>query len=622
MPSFLSRTGGWNTASMKDKQEWKVWETLEELKLDITDGELIKITNRWMTASKAKKQELNDSYDHWKKYYLGTQMQDKKRINYNRIFLSVETIIPIATANIPVPNVLPAQNSNESIVLARDWEKVLMSIFKKQKIQRKNEKGLRHMLIGKYMVLKYFYDEESKDIKTIVVHPKDCLFDNDWDIDEGLPWVWHKIKSTASELIKKFPKKKDEIIREVAGQMWTEILYTEFHTDDLVVFRFKDVVLGKSKNPNVKWTPSWAFSQVWNFFRSPKKPFIFVNIFDLWETISGSTSLVEQSATLQDWIDKRKNQIDRNADIVNWKVIWTWANWLKKEEFADIDWSDSHEWIFMRKWEISDIKRETGQALPQYVQNDMVHSEGWIDNVMWVHWTTRWEREWRETAVGRSILRDWDRWRIDALGRRLEEAMEELYQGWTQLVRVWFDTKRVAVILNEKNAKDFIEFNKNSIEQGMEIEVIPGSLIPEDKASRQQRALTLANSQLIDPITLFEELWVRNPREKAGRLMKYQQAVESWDMSIYIEELQKTGDASEREMSRQILEAREESERLVQGVPVPANPDADWTHVATHSEFMQRPEFAQLDPEVQEIFMTHVEAEADAIEKWETSKPL
>jgi hypothetical protein len=30
---------------------------------------------------------------------------------------------------------------------------------------------------------------------------------------------------------------------------------------------------------------------------------------------------------------------------------------------------------------------------------------------------------------------------------------------------------------------------------------------------------------------------------------------------------------------------------------------------------MQRPEFAQLDPEVQEIFMTHVETEADAIEK-------
>jgi hypothetical protein len=64
----------------------------------------------------------------------------------------------------------------------------------------------------------------------------------------------------------------------------------------------------------------------------------------------------------------------------------------------------------------------------------------------------------------------------------------------------------VAVILNEKNAKDFIKFNKNSIEQGMEIEVIPGSLIPEDKASRQQRALTLANAQLIDPITLYEEL--------------------------------------------------------------------------------------------------------------------
>jgi len=576
-----------------------------------------------MDSSKEKKTKLNQEYERWKRYYLGTQLEwESKRINYNRIFLSIETIIPIATANIPAPNVLPAQNSNESIVLARDWEKVLMSIFKRQKIQRKNEKWLRHMLLGKYMVLKYFYDKETEDIKTVVVHPKDVLFDNDWNIDEWLPWVGHKIKTTAAQLITLFPKKKAEISREVAWKMGTEIVYTEFHTNELVIFRFKDVVLGKSKNPNIKWNKDWSFNKVDNFFRNPKSPFIFVNLFDLGETIAGSTSLVEQASTLQDWIDKRKNQIDRNADIVNWKVIWTWANGLKKEEFADIDWSDPHEWIFMSKGETSDIKRETWTALPQYVQNDMVHSEWWIDNVMWVHGTTRWEREWRETAVGRNILREGDRWRIDALWRRLEEAMEELYQWWTQIVKVFFDEERVAVILNEKNAKDFIKFNKNSIEQGMEIEVIPGSLIPEDKASRQQRALTLANAQLIDPITLYEELWVRNPREKAWRLLAYQEAQQSWDMSTYISELQKTWDALEREMSRQISEAKNESDRLIQWVPVPPNPDADATHVSTHSALMQKPEFAQLDPKIQEMFLTHLEAEANQVEQWETAKPL
>ena len=200
--------------------------------------------------------------------------------------------------------------------------------------------------------------------------------------------------------------------------------------------------------------------------------------------------------------------------------------------------------------------------------------------------------------------------------------MEELYQWWTQIVKVFFDEERVAVILNEKNAKDFIKFNKNSIEQGMEIEVIPGSLIPEDKASRQQRALTLANAQLIDPITLYEELWVRNPREKAWRLLAYQEAQESWDMSTYISELQKTWDALEREMSRQISEAKNESDRLIQWVPVPPNPDADATHVSTHSALMQKPEFAQLDPKIQEMFLTHLEAEANQVEQWETAKPL
>ena len=200
--------------------------------------------------------------------------------------------------------------------------------------------------------------------------------------------------------------------------------------------------------------------------------------------------------------------------------------------------------------------------------------------------------------------------------------MAELYQWWTQLVKVWFDEKRLVAILNERNTKDFIEFNKNSIEQGMEIEVIPWTLIPEDKASRQQRALTLANAQLIDPITLYEELWVQNPRQKASRLLKYQQATQAWDMTVYIEELQKTWDAVEREMSRQILEAREESERLVQWVPVPWNPDADGTHISVHQEFMQRAEFAQLSPEIQEIFLKHVEEEINIVEQAETAKPL
>ena len=590
-----------NVTDVPIREEWKTWQEVPELKLDVKDETLVEITDKWIQRASKSKTELDKRYKDSKKYYLWIQMWQNRRINDNRIFLSVETIVPIATSSPPAPNVLPAQDTIESRTLARSWEKLLTNEYRVQKMQRKMEKAVRHMAASNYCVFKTWFDVEKDQIMTTVVHPKDFIFDNDRNLDFWLDWAAEQKVDTAENLIKLFPNKKREISEEVGGELWTEIVYTEFWTNDMVIWRFKRVILNKVKNPNYNHS-----NKSKNFLDMPKMPYVIVNLFDLWETVSWETSLIQQAKTLQDGVDKRKNQIDMNASIVNWKIVATWANGLKEKDFANIDWNDPEEYIFMSDWEVGDIKREGWSPLPQFVESDMHDSRWEIDNVMWTHWTTRWEREWRETATWRQFLREADRWRIDVFWRRLEEALEELFKMWVQLIAVWYKKKKLVRFLSADGATEFIEFNSNSVEDGMEIAIIPWTLIPEDKASRQQRAMTLTNAQMLDPITVLEESWIQNAKEKAERLFKWNTNPAS--LFEWAEEWE------EWEVNRQTQQADSENRAMMQWQPQPPFEDADWNHIAAHTALMESPDFANLPPEIQEIFVDHVEWEVAIVE--------
>lgn len=579
--------------------------SISELSVDISDVDLLKVTDEYISLSKNSSLELSNLYDKNKKYYRGIQLGKDRQVVDNRIFMSIETIVPIATSTEPVPNVLPYQNTKESIELAKSWEKILLDIYRKQKLQKKTEKMVRHLCLAKYAVLKYYYDPDKEEIQTKVIHPKRCLFNNYREIDDGMDWFGEKVTVSAQELIDLFPKKEEEIRLMVKGKLGSQVTYTEFWTDELYIARINEIILSKKKNPNFNYDKKTG-----NFFQSPKIPYIFVNLFDLGEEMAGDTSLVEQAAPLQDGVNKRKTQIDKNAQIMNGKVVGTGENGMKQQEFANIDWSDSGKGIWMEKGDISDIQRISGVPLPQFVENDMLHSQGEIDNIMGTHSTTRGERTGRETATGRQILRESDRGRIDVIGRRIEEAIIELFQGWTQLVKVFYVKKHYVTILNKDNTREFLEFDRNSIEHGTEISVIKGSLIPEDKASRQQRALTLANAQMISPIDLYREFGIRNPEEVAKRLFLWQN--DPMKLFADLEAEAKAGEEGAAEHS--VMKANDENQRMAQGEAQPPYQDADANHIAAHEQFIQQPEFANLSADVKQLFVDHIRAEMEQVE--------
>lgn len=580
-------------------------EQLPELKLEVSDDELISMTSKWLKTGEQSRSDLKKRYEKFKKYYLGNQLGNDKQMVDNRTFLSAETINPIATASLPVINVLPYQDTIESRKLARMWEKILMDIYDRSQMQKKLERACRYLLISNYAVFKYYYDEDCMEVKTRVIHPDKLIFNNDRDISDGFDWIGEYVTECASELIEKFPNKKKEISELVAGNLGTEITYIEFWTENMVIWRYNKLILGKAKNPNYNYTKKKK-----NHFFEPQVPYVAVNLFDLGETIAGETSLIEQVAPLQDGVNKRKSQIDKNANIVNGKVIGSGMNGLKKEEFASIDWSDSEEGIFMSNGEVGDIIRQSGSPLPAFVENDMMHSISEIDNIMGTHSTTRGEREGRETATGRQILRESDRGRIDIIGRRFEEALHQLFEGWTQIVRVYYTAPKTVTILNVDGSKEFLEYDQNSIEDGIEIKIVPGTLIPEDKASRRATALQLASAGLIDPITLFREMGYKNPEEMAKNLYLWQND----PMQLFTELQEQNATKGELQTNASIQQAEDETRRLMAGQPVPPYEMADANHIEFHASFMEQPDFEALSPDIQQMFLDHVQAEAGIVE--------
>jgi len=576
----------------------------DELKIDVKDEQLIEITNQWLKIADSDLQELNSEFEARKKYYLyGTDIPAAQRqIVDNRIFMSIETIIPIATSGLPVPNVLSDSDKIEEIEQSKTWEKILMSIYRRQKMSKILEKSVRFLNLAKYTVIKTRYNSIKEDIETYVVHPSRCLFNNKRDISTGFDWFGEKITVSAERLIKMFPKEKQYILAQVKNKTATLVTYIEFWTNDTLVIRFKDKILSKSTNPN------FEKSNKKNFLDEPRMPYFVTSMFDLGETIAGSTSLIDQAIPLQDSINKRKSQIDKNADMVNGKIMGTGVNGLTKQEFSQVDWTNPAEGIFMSQGEIGDIQRISGQPLPQFVENDMLHSQSELDNIMGTHSTTRGEREGRETATGRNILRESDRGRIDIFGRRMEEVVEDLFKYWTQLVKVYFVNKRRISFLQDE-IKESFTFNKDSIGTSIDIEIIPGTLIPEDNASKQQRMLTLANAQKISTFDLHKEMGIKNPRTTAKNA--YLELQGRFD-----EIIPETGSANQEGTDEQvILKAEDENKRMLAGEPQAPFEQADANHIAAHQQVIENPEFANQPEEIKQLFLEHIQAEVAIVEQ-------
>lgn len=270
-----------------------------------------------------------------------------------------------------------------------------------------------------------------------------------------------------------------------------------------------------------------------NYFDTPRKPYIFGTVFNNENTPIGRTDMIQLSATLQRGIDKRKMDIDENCEM---------ANGILKVDAGTMGKSDAQRIRFQTKGIIwgkgvkDGVTRETGAALPQMVFDDMVDSRNEIDNIMAATSAFKGEREGQETKAGRLALIQQSYLRLNELVQVVDYTYGECYSWAMQLSKSRYTEYRTAKWLGEEGDQETMEIIQDDFDDGQEVVVIPGKTLPVDDEFKFEQAQNDVMNGIISPVDYLKIAQYDDPNDVAKNAVTYKMNP-AWAVGLTPEEL-------------------------------------------------------------------------------------
>jgi len=249
-----------------------------------------------------------------------------------------------------------------------------------------------------------------------------------------------------------------------------------------------------------------------NYFNQPRKPYIFTTILNNENTPIGRTDFITLALPLQMAIDKRKQDIGQNCELVN-GVIKIDSEVMGKADAQSL--AFEAKGIIWGKGVINGVARETGTPLPEMVYKDMIDSRSEIDNIMAASSAFRGEREGQETKAGRLALIQQSFLRLNELVQVADYVSSEIFAWMYQLAKTRYTEYHYAKWIGKESATEVLDLIQDDFETGSEVQVIPGKTLPVDAEFRFERAQNDVKEGIISPIDYMEEAGYNNPKELA-----------------------------------------------------------------------------------------------------------
>lgn len=522
--------------------------------IETDDKDLLAIGNSWETESSQYHDELARVWKTNENYYFGNQTEmdripsDMSNYVQNQIFMGVETIVPIMTANPPQFVVEPPEESDQSVKYAQNIQRVLSALYDTKDIRTKGEMVMRHMAIYRFGCLKPYWDYEENDCNVKYVRPKRLYFPK---VTTELPYVMEKVDITAQEFKDFFGEVKFKEFLKNSGVEYNEDnfqkisgLYTiwEIWTADLVFWKSgKTYIIEKRKNPNFDFE-----NRNKNHFLYPKIPYIIASCFRLGNEPVGETDLIQQTIPIQDVTNVAGRLIINNGTKTG-NMQWRVDSSVMTEEEARTKLTNSPGLIIYGNGVANDalMRRDSPPPLPAYIENLKISAERAFDNIFGTHSTTRGERGQEETLGGRLLLKQADIGRIDLMVREYERVVAELGNWFVQLMKINYTGKKTFKYYGETGLQ-FISLEPFMMEKGIKVIVKSGTTLPTDELSKRREALELWGMNALDPVSLFQRLKFPNPEETAQKL-------QAWRTGQLMQEAQIKAQASVgQEQGRQV----------------------------------------------------------------------
>lgn len=255
-----------------------------------------------------------------------------------------------------------------------------------------------------------------------------------------------------------------------------------------------------------------------NHFDAPRKPYIFATVLNNENTPVGRTDFIGQATPLQEAVDRRKRQLDDNAEMMN-GLLKVDSEVMSKEDAQKMRYETTG--VVWGKGVKEGVTRETGVGLPQFIFEDMQDSRQEIDNIMAASSAFRGERQGQETKAGRLALIQQSALRLNELVQVVDYVNSELFNWFYQLAKVRYTETHYAKDMGDDKAVKIMELIQDDFEDGTEVRMIPGRTLPEDNEFKYERAQEDIKLGVISPIDYLRETGHQNPTELAKNAVIY-----------------------------------------------------------------------------------------------------
>ena len=517
---------------------------LDEFESKMTDEEIISLTSEWKTAYDNYAKDIHDQQKTNVDYWKGKQFNEfqtagtKKPLVDNLLFEALETFLPIATRANPEVNVT-ADGSEEGEKIANAVQKALTNQADvKQKLRMKLKGVTRNWALHLIGVMKINWNSIKDNADTEVVLPSHMIFDPDAVIEVGGiyngEYLGQKKKKTAKKLIELSPKKTAFIKSKCQGKLGTKLTYIEWWTRTDLFFTLDKEVLGKYKNPH------WNYSGVTrvkdnetgaetteevqgiNHFEQPEFPYLFLVIFNLGTQPHDETSLMTQNIAIQDNINKRYQQIDKNVDSQNNGIVLSGDAFTKEQAGEAATQLSRGNALWVPNGKIGDsYARDTAPALPGNIFQQLEDSRNELRNIFGTSGSTPQGVEDQKSVRGKILINQLDSSRI---GGGVTEFIEQIASSWynwqLQMMYVYWTEEHSFSVLGEKS-RELMTLKNTQFTTQLNVTVKEGSLIPKDPLTKRNEAMDLWSAGAIDPVSFYKALDYPNAYEMGEKLLKW-----------------------------------------------------------------------------------------------------
>ena len=513
-----------------------------ELDLQKSDEDIIALTTKWTQDwTDYLAGDLSKNRTDNKKYWLGkhhnhsSQQSEKRPMVDNVIFESNENFLAECTQQDPDP-VVTSDNTPEGNKLADHVQKMLMDWADSAHLKLKIRSAARDWMINLVGALKLTWNQVENNISLERINPNLLIMEPDACINEGAEYTGYYLgqnrKERASWLVERFPDKKEWITKKVDGKMGTKLGFTEWWTTDSELFYTMETqVLGKSKNPHWNYNSTKESNDLSgnpitvdisgnNHFKIPPIPFAFISVYTLGEHPHDDTSLITQALSLQDIVNKRLKQMDKNADNANSGLIVAGGSFTKEEASLAAQALRSGGVVVAPGDDVNKAaKRDQPTPLPDFVITNYTDTRNEIRNMFGVQGLSTSGIANEKTKAGKQYIQARDAQRMGPVTEYLEQAADRIYNLAIQFMMVYYTEEHMATIVGKQKALETITLKSEDFDRKLSATVKPGSMIPEDPIARRDQAVELWGAEAIDPVGLFEALDDPDPVGKAKQLI-------------------------------------------------------------------------------------------------------